>query len=42
MILHMDKDILAGGFQALTHQANCHHTIASGIAKEIRERFPEA
>lgn len=26
----------------LIHQANCYHSMASGIAREIRERFPEA
>ncbi len=35
-------DIFAGGAQVLIHQANCYHTMASGIAREIRERYPEA
>ncbi len=28
--------------QAVMHQANCFHTMGSGIAKTIRELYPEA
>jgi O-acetyl-ADP-ribose deacetylase (regulator of RNase III) len=42
MLIERNGDIFAGGPEVLIHQANCYHTMASGIAKEIRERFPEA
>ncbi len=31
-----------GNFDVICHQANCFHTMGSGIAKQIREQFPEA
>lgn len=42
MIETVPGDIFAGASEVIIHQANCHHSMASGIAKEIRERFPEA
>ena len=33
---------LDGEVDVLIHQANCFNTFGSGIAKEIRERIPEA
>jgi O-acetyl-ADP-ribose deacetylase (regulator of RNase III) len=29
-------------FDMIAHQANCFHTFGSGIAREIKERYPEA
>lgn len=31
-----------GEFDFIVHGCNCHHTMGSGIAKEIRERYPQA
>jgi O-acetyl-ADP-ribose deacetylase (regulator of RNase III) len=31
-----------GKFNVIFHGANCHHTMGSGIAREIRERLPFA
>lgn len=32
----------AGNFNIIIHGANCFETMGSGIAKEIKERYPEA
>lgn len=32
----------AGDFDIIVHGCNCQHTMGSGIAKEIRERYPKA
>lgn len=42
MVIRMEGDIFTCGAGVLIHQANCHHSMASGIAREIKERFPEA
>lgn len=43
MIIIKDNcNIFDGGAQAIVHQANCFNTMGSGIAKQIRERYPEA
>lgn len=42
MVIEVAGDIFTGGAGVLIHQANCYHSMASGIAREIRERFPEA
>jgi O-acetyl-ADP-ribose deacetylase (regulator of RNase III) len=45
MIEHVKEDIFQVGkldIHAIIHQANCHCTMGSGIAKFIRERFPKA
>jgi O-acetyl-ADP-ribose deacetylase (regulator of RNase III) len=45
MIISVQKDIFDTantGAQAIIHQANCQCTMGSGIAKDIRARFPEA
>lgn len=31
-----------GEFNVIVHGCNCHHTMGSGIAREIRERYPQA
>lgn len=42
MIINKDINIFESSAQAIIHQANCHTTMGSGIAKQIRERYPEA
>ena len=42
MIIHKDCNIFDGGAQGIIHQANCQNTMGSGIAREIRARYPEA
>lgn len=32
----------AGDFDVIVHGCNCHNVMGSGIAKEIRERYPQA
>ena len=40
---HIDGDIFKiGGIQVVAHQCNCQNTFGSGIARTIREKFPEA
>jgi O-acetyl-ADP-ribose deacetylase (regulator of RNase III) len=31
-----------GQFSMIVHGCNCHHTMGSGIARQIRERYPQA
>lgn len=42
MIINKDINIFEAPVQGIIHQANCHTTMGSGIAKQIRERYPEA
>lgn len=42
MIKDLKADIFTVPCDALLHQANCMHTMGSGIARVIRETFPEA
>jgi O-acetyl-ADP-ribose deacetylase (regulator of RNase III) len=42
MVEEIQCDIFQAPIDILVHQANCFHTMGSGIAREIRERFPEA
>lgn len=42
MIKEIDSDIFEAPIDILVHQANCFTTMGSGIAKEIKARFPEA
>jgi O-acetyl-ADP-ribose deacetylase (regulator of RNase III) len=42
MITNIDINIFDGGAQGIIHQANCQNTMGSGIAKQIRARYPEA
>ena len=40
---HIDGDIFkVRGIQVIGHQANTQNTFGSGIARTIREKFPEA
>jgi O-acetyl-ADP-ribose deacetylase (regulator of RNase III) len=36
------KKALEGEFDVIVHGANCFHTMGGGIAKQVREIFPEA
>ena len=42
MIINKDVNIFDLPTQAIIHQANCQTTMGSGIAKQIREKYPEA
>lgn len=42
MIKEITQDIFSTPCHAIIHQANCMHTMGSGIAAFIRENFPEA
>ena len=43
---HIKGDLLtlaaSGEFNIIMHGCNCHNTMGSGIARQIRERYPEA
>lgn len=45
-LLHMKGNLIdlanEGKFHLIVHGCNCFHTFGSGIAREIRERLPEA
>ena len=41
MIKHIKCDIFESGADAILHQVNCQGVMGSGIAKQVRERFPE-
>jgi O-acetyl-ADP-ribose deacetylase (regulator of RNase III) len=42
MIKEIDANLLEFPLEGLMHQANCMHVMGSGIAKSIREKYPEA
>jgi O-acetyl-ADP-ribose deacetylase (regulator of RNase III) len=42
MVEEIQTDIFVADADAIVHQANCFHTMGSGIARFIRETFPEA
>lgn len=42
MVEQVQGDIFVDGIGVLIHQANCHHSMQSGIAREIRARYPQA
>lgn len=42
MIINQDGNIFTCPAQAIIHQANCQNTMGSGIARFIREKYPEA
>ena len=42
MIIEVNIDIVKQPVDALCHQANCFTTMGSGVAKRIREVYPEA
>jgi hypothetical protein len=40
MIKHIKCDIFESGADVICHQVNCQGVMGSGIAKQIRERYP--
>src|SRR4051812_24203036 len=42
MVKEIQTDIFLADADIIVHQANCFHTMGSGIARHIRENFPEA
>lgn len=42
MVKDITTDIFTAPIDVLAHQANCFHTMGAGIARHIREKFPEA
>jgi O-acetyl-ADP-ribose deacetylase (regulator of RNase III) len=42
MIIRKDCNIFDGVADGIIHQTNCFNTMNSGIARQIRERYPEA
>ena len=42
MIEFIDKDIFDVHTDGLIHQCNCFHTMGAGIARTVKELFPEA
>src|SRR4051812_45909346 len=41
MIKEIEISILDADTDIIVHQANCFHTMGSGIARTLREKFPE-
>lgn len=41
MITELKGDLLTAGLDVICHQVNCQGKMGSGIAKSIRERFPQ-
>ncbi len=41
MIIEVEGDLLSQPLDGFAHQANCFHTMGSGIAKVIKEKYPE-
>ncbi len=42
MIYDIDANLLEYPLQGIIHQANCFQTMGAGIAKRIKEKYPEA
>lgn len=42
MIIKKECSIFDGGADGIIHQSNCYNTMGSGIARQIKERYPEA
>lgn len=40
MIVHKKCDIFESGADILCHQVNCQGVMGSGVAKQVKERFP--
>ena len=40
MIKHIKCDIFESGADAICHQVNCQGVMGSGIAKQVREKYP--
>jgi hypothetical protein len=41
MIKHIKCDIFESGADVICHQVNCQGVMGSGIAKQVKEKFPE-
>lgn len=41
MIKHIKCDIFESGADVICHQVNCQGVMGSGIAKQVREKYPE-
>ena len=41
MIKHIKCDIFESGADIICHQVNCQGVMGSGIAKQVKEKFPE-
>ena len=41
MIKIIDGDLLESGADIICHQVNCSNAMNSGVAKQIREKYPE-
>lgn len=41
MIKHIKCDIFESGADIICHQVNCQGVMGSGVAKQVRERYPE-
>lgn len=42
MLFHVNEDLLKSDCTAIMHQANCFSRMKSGMAKSIKEMYPEA
>ena len=42
MIKHIKCDIFKSGADAILHQVNCQGVMGSGVAKQVREKYPKA
>ena len=42
MIIHKKCDIFESGADIICHQVNCQGVMGSGLAKQVREKFPAA
>ena len=42
MVSYFEGDLFTAPVDVILHGANCQHTMGSGIARSIREKFPEA
>lgn len=42
MIHEIDANLLEQPLDGIVHQANCFHTMGGGIARFIKEKYPEA
>ena len=40
MITHIKCDIFESGADIICHQVNCQGVMGSGIAKQVREKYP--
>ena len=40
MLKHIKGDIFESGAQVILHQVNCQGVMGSGVAKQVREKYP--